>query len=151
MSAATRTRSRSCPAWCQPSARPRPKPGHWSPELEELIIPGYGLAQLAKVLEIPAERLELDRGLPEEVYARPLVEGAQSRFELVTELARRDNLTVRQLIGRLGGGRGHRTFAGTPEQVADTIVEWAEAGAADGFNVMPPVLPSGLEAFTDAS
>ena len=56
---------------------------------------------------------------------------------------------VRQLIGRLGGGRGHRTFAGTPEQVADTIVEWAEAGAADGFNVMPPVLPSGLEAFTD--
>ena len=115
-------------------------------ELEELIIPEYGLAQLAKVLEIPAERLELDRGLPEEVYARPLVEGAQSRFELVTELARRDNLTVRQLIGRLGGGRGHRTFAGTPEQVADTIVEWAEAGAADGFNVMPPVLPSGLEA-----
>ena len=118
-------------------------------ELEELIIPEYGLAQLAKVLEIPAERLELDRGLPEEVYARPLVEGAQSRFELVTELARRDNLTVRQLIGRLGGGRGHRTFAGTPEQVADTIVEWAEAGAADGFNVMPPVLPSGLEAFTE--
>jgi alkanesulfonate monooxygenase SsuD/methylene tetrahydromethanopterin reductase-like flavin-dependent oxidoreductase (luciferase family) len=55
------------------------------------------------------------------VYTRPLVEGAQSRFELVTELARRDGLTVRQLIGRLGGGRGHRTFAGTPEQVADTI------------------------------
>jgi alkanesulfonate monooxygenase SsuD/methylene tetrahydromethanopterin reductase-like flavin-dependent oxidoreductase (luciferase family) len=118
-------------------------------ELEDLIIPEYGLAQLAKVLEIPAERLELDRGLPEEVYARPLVEGAQSRFELVTGLARRDNLTVRQLIGRLGGGRGHRTFAGTPEQVAGTILDWAEAGAADGFNVMPPVLPSGLEAFTE--
>ena len=118
-------------------------------ELEELIIPEYGLAQLANVLEIPASRLELDSRLPAEVYGRPLVEGAQSRFELVTELARRDNLTVRQLIGRLGGGRGHRTFAGTPEQVADTIVEWAEAGAADGFNVMPPVLPSGLEAFTE--
>jgi FMN-dependent oxidoreductase (nitrilotriacetate monooxygenase family) len=118
-------------------------------ELEELIIPEYGLAQLAKVLEIPASRLELDRGLPEEVYARPPVQGAQSRFQLITELARRDDLTVRQLIGRLGGGRGHRTFAGTPEQVADTIVEWAEAGAADGFNVMPPVLPSGLEAFTE--
>ena len=83
------------------------------------------------------------------MFARPLVEGAQSRFQLITELARRDHLTVRQLIGRLGGGRGHRTFAGTPEQVADTIVEWAEAGAADGFNVMPPVLPSGLEAFTE--
>ena len=117
-------------------------------ELDELIIPEYGLAQLAKVLEIPADRLELDRSLPEEVYARPLVEGAQSRFELVTELARREPHGA-PAVGRLGGGRGHRTFAGTPEQVADTIVEWAEAGAADGFNVMPPVLPSGLEAFAE--
>src|SRR5215472_670779 len=50
---------------------------------------------------------------------------------------------------RLGGGRGHRTFAGTPEQVADTIQEWFESGAADGFNVMPAALPSGLEAFAE--
>jgi alkanesulfonate monooxygenase SsuD/methylene tetrahydromethanopterin reductase-like flavin-dependent oxidoreductase (luciferase family) len=56
---------------------------------------------------------------------------------------------VRQLIGRLGGGRGHRTFSGTPEQVADAIQQWFEAGAADGFNIMPPVLPSGLDAFVD--
>jgi FMN-dependent oxidoreductase (nitrilotriacetate monooxygenase family) len=118
-------------------------------ELEELIVPEYGLAQLARVLEVPAGTLELDRGLPEEVFARPPVEGAQSRYQLITELARRDGLTVRQLIGRLGGGRGHRTFAGTPEQVADTILDWAQAGAADGFNVMPAALPSGLEAFTE--
>jgi alkanesulfonate monooxygenase SsuD/methylene tetrahydromethanopterin reductase-like flavin-dependent oxidoreductase (luciferase family) len=64
-------------------------------------------------------------------------------------LARRERLTVRQLIGRLGGGRGHRTFAGTPEQVADAIEEWHRQGAADGFNIMPPVLPSGLEVFVD--
>ena len=57
---------------------------------------------------------------------------------------------MRQLIGRLGGGRGHRTFAGTPEQVADAIEHVVRrAGAADGFNIMPPVLPSGLEAFVD--
>jgi FMN-dependent oxidoreductase (nitrilotriacetate monooxygenase family) len=118
-------------------------------ELEELIVPEYGLAQLARVLEVPAGTLELDRGLPEEVFARPPVEGAQSRYQLITELARRDGLTVRQLIARLGGGRGHRTFAGTPEQVADTILDWAQAGAADGFNVMPAALPSGLEAFTE--
>jgi len=83
------------------------------------------------------------------MFARPPVEGAQRRYQLITELARRDGLTGRQLIGPLGGGRGHRTFAGTPEQVAGTILDWAEAGAADGFNVMPPVLPSGLEAFTE--
>ena len=62
-------------------------------------------------------------------------------------LARRERLTLRQLIERLGGGRGHRTFAGTAVQVADTIEEWFAAGAADGFNVMPAVLPSGLERF----
>jgi FMN-dependent oxidoreductase (nitrilotriacetate monooxygenase family) len=49
-------------------------------ELEELIIPEYGLAQLARVLEVPAGALELDRGLPEEVFGRPPVEGAQSRY-----------------------------------------------------------------------
>jgi FMN-dependent oxidoreductase (nitrilotriacetate monooxygenase family) len=118
-------------------------------QLEELIIPQYGLAQLSRVLEIPVEALQLDRPLPDEVYRRPRVEGAQSRFELVTELGRRENLTVRQLIGRLGGGRGHRTFTGTPEQVAGTIVDWFERGAADGFNVMPAALPAGLAAFAD--
>lgn len=56
---------------------------------------------------------------------------------------------MRRLIGRLGGGRGHRTFAGTAEQVADTIEHWYESGAADGFNIMPAVLPSGLELFVD--
>ena len=56
---------------------------------------------------------------------------------------------MRQLIGRLGGGRGHRTFTGTPEQVADTIQDWFERGAADGFNIMPPCCRAGLEAFVD--
>src|SRR2546423_1675486 len=68
---------------------------------------------------------------------------------LWNDLGRRERLTVRELIGRLGGGRGHLTFAGTPEQVADEIAEWYQAGAADGFNIMPPVLPSGLTAFVD--
>jgi FMN-dependent oxidoreductase (nitrilotriacetate monooxygenase family) len=119
-------------------------------ELDHLIVPEHGRAQLAKVLEIPAGSLDLDRPLPDEVFRRPAaVEGAQSRYQLIVDLAQRDQLTVRQLIGRLGGGRGHRTFAGTPEQVADTIQEWFELGAADGFNVMPAALPSGLEAFTE--
>jgi N-acetyl-S-(2-succino)cysteine monooxygenase len=56
---------------------------------------------------------------------------------------------VRELLVRLGGGRGHRTFTGTPEQIANTLEEWFNAGAADGFNVMPPLLPSGLEEFVD--
>jgi alkanesulfonate monooxygenase SsuD/methylene tetrahydromethanopterin reductase-like flavin-dependent oxidoreductase (luciferase family) len=66
-----------------------------------------------------------------------------------TDLGVREKLTVRQVIARLGGGRGHRTFTGTPEQVADTIEQWFTQGAADGFNIMPAVLPSGLDAFVD--
>ena len=87
--------------------------------------------------------------LPEDLPSKDEIEGAKSRYTLIVDLARRERLTVRQLIGRLGGGRGHRTFSGTPEQVADAIQEWFEAGAADGFNIMPPVLPSGLDAFVD--
>jgi alkanesulfonate monooxygenase SsuD/methylene tetrahydromethanopterin reductase-like flavin-dependent oxidoreductase (luciferase family) len=68
---------------------------------------------------------------------------------VVTELARREKLSVRQLLVRVGGGRGHRTFTGTPEQIADALEEWFRAGAADGLNVMPPLLPSGLEAFVE--
>ena len=45
--------------------------------------------------------------------------------------------------------RGHRTFAGTPEQIADNLQEWFTAGAVDGFNVMPPYLPGGLEDFVE--
>jgi FMN-dependent oxidoreductase (nitrilotriacetate monooxygenase family) len=118
-------------------------------ELDEAIVPEYARLQLATTLKIPAEQLELDEQLPADLLPEDAIEGAKSRYTLVVELARRERLTVRQLIGRLGGGRGHRTFTGTPEQVADTIEEWFRSGAADGFNVMPPVLPSGLEVFVD--
>jgi alkanesulfonate monooxygenase SsuD/methylene tetrahydromethanopterin reductase-like flavin-dependent oxidoreductase (luciferase family) len=91
----------------------------------------------------------LDARLPAGQPPESAVEGAKSRYTLVVELARREKLTVRQLIGRLGGGRGHLTFAGTPEQVADQIETWFGQGAADGFNIMPAVLPSGLDAFVD--
>ncbi|WP_031518569.1 LLM class flavin-dependent oxidoreductase [Streptomyces sp. NRRL F-5123] len=118
-------------------------------ELDRLIRPEYAVRQLSRTLRIEPERLELDRELPADIPSEDEIEGAKSRFTLIVELARRERLTVRQLIGRLGGGRGHRTFAGTAEQVADTIEEWYDAGAADGFNIMPAVLPSGLELFVD--
>ena len=62
-------------------------------------------------------------------------------------IARRGNLTVRQLIRALGGGVGHRIIVGAPEQLADDIEAWFKAGAADGFNLMPPVLPEMLDVF----
>jgi N-acetyl-S-(2-succino)cysteine monooxygenase len=72
----------------------------------------------------------------------------QSRLKLVSDLASR-GLTLRQLYLSLATARGHRTVVGTPEQVADAIGEWFLGGAADGFNIMPPVLPTGLTDFVD--
>jgi FMN-dependent oxidoreductase (nitrilotriacetate monooxygenase family) len=118
-------------------------------ELDDLIQPEYARAELARTLRVGPEDLPLDRQLPANLPHEDAIEGAKSRYTLIVELARREQLTVRQLIGRLGGGRGHRTFSGTPEQVADAIQLWFENGAADGFNIMPPVLPSGLETFVD--
>jgi FMN-dependent oxidoreductase (nitrilotriacetate monooxygenase family) len=118
-------------------------------ELDELIKPEYARNQLARTLRLKPEDLPLDQQLPADLPDEDEIEGAKSRYTLIVTLARREKLTVRQLIGRLGGGRGHRTFSGTPEQVADAIQDWFDAGAADGFNIMPAVLPSGLEAFAD--
>jgi FMN-dependent oxidoreductase (nitrilotriacetate monooxygenase family) len=117
--------------------------------LEERLVHEHARRQLAELLRVPADLLALDRPLPSDLPDEDQIEGAKSRYTLIVELGRRENLTVRQLIARLAGGRGHRTFTGTPEQVADALEDWFTHGAADGFNIMPAVLPSGLELFVD--
>ncbi|WP_339204714.1 LLM class flavin-dependent oxidoreductase [Paenibacillus sp. FSL K6-3182] len=77
------------------------------------------------------------------------VSGMKSRHQLILDLVEREQPTLRQLINRLAGARGHFTFTGTPLQLADVIEKWFKNGAADGFNVMPQVYPSGLERFVD--
>jgi N-acetyl-S-(2-succino)cysteine monooxygenase len=117
-------------------------------QFEDRIVPAYGLRQISKLFGVDLSGADLDGPLPE-VPAEDEIEGAKSRSTLVANLARRENLTVRQLLGRLGGGRGHRTFAGTPEQLADDLELWFTEGAADGFNVMPPALPGDLDRFIE--
>lgn len=118
-------------------------------QLDELVVLDHPLRQLAKDTGVPVEQLDLDQPLPRDIRPVSEIEGGKARYELVVDMARRDELTVRELLLRLGSGRGHRAFVGTPEQVADTIQEWVSTGAADGFNIMPAVLPSGLELFVD--
>jgi FMN-dependent oxidoreductase (nitrilotriacetate monooxygenase family) len=92
--------------------------------------------------------LPLDRPLSPEDFPPPSsVEAARSRTEVILSLVRREKPTLRQLLGTLAGARGHFIFAGTPEQVADLIEDWFTDGAADGFNIMPPLLPSMLDVF----
>jgi FMN-dependent oxidoreductase (nitrilotriacetate monooxygenase family) len=117
-------------------------------ELTSLIIPERAVRQLTDMIGVDLTGHPLDSPLPDlPPVAR--INGAKSRFELVRDLAVRERLTLRQLLGRLGGGRGHQVVAGTPEQLADHIELWFRTGAADGFNVMAPLLPSGLEEFVD--
>ncbi len=115
-------------------------------DLNGLINPEYGLRQLSNMLDHDLFGYDLDGPLPD---VGSHTEGNQSRFDLVTGLARREGLTIRQLIERLAGGRGHRVFAGTAVQVADQIEYWFTEGAADGFNIMPPTLPTGLADFVE--
>ncbi len=92
--------------------------------------------------------LRLDHVLAPEDFPDPgSVEAARSRTEVILGFVRRQKPTLRQLLATLAGARGHLTIAGTPEQVADLIEDWFTSGAADGFNIMPPVLPSMLDVF----
>ncbi|MCJ2010691.1 LLM class flavin-dependent oxidoreductase [Methylobacterium sp. J-092] len=116
--------------------------------LWDLVPVEYSLARLAGTLRIDPARLDLDKPLPDPLPLPP--DANHTMFLGTVALARRDALTVRQLLRALGGGVGHRIVAGTPEAIADDIEAWFRAGAADGFNLMPDVLPDGLETFVDA-
>lgn len=119
-------------------------------EFDELILPAVGLKQIEAFSGVDLGGYPLDGPVPLDAFpALSLVEGHRSRTTLIVELARREPLTIRQLLRRLAGARGHQSIVGSPEQVADRIVEWYSQGAADGFNFMPAYLPGGLEAFVD--
>jgi alkanesulfonate monooxygenase SsuD/methylene tetrahydromethanopterin reductase-like flavin-dependent oxidoreductase (luciferase family) len=78
----------------------------------------------------------------------PESNASKSGRERVVQLARRENLTVRQLAQRLGGFSG-LAFVGTAESIADEMEAWLTTEASDGFNIMFPYLPSGLDEFVD--
>jgi alkanesulfonate monooxygenase SsuD/methylene tetrahydromethanopterin reductase-like flavin-dependent oxidoreductase (luciferase family) len=63
--------------------------------------------------------------------------------------ARRENMTLRDLYDLVAAARGHWVLCGSPEQVADTLQQWFDERAADGFNVMPPYFPEGFNDFVD--
>ncbi len=117
--------------------------------LDAQLDADYLLDQLAERLGIAPAELELDAELP---YGK-LADGpgssvlARHREQIVTE-ARDRRLTVRQLLfNNLSGG--HRILIGTPEQIADNIIEWVDDGASDGFNINIDVQTEGLERFID--
>jgi alkanesulfonate monooxygenase SsuD/methylene tetrahydromethanopterin reductase-like flavin-dependent oxidoreductase (luciferase family) len=116
-------------------------------QLWELVPIEYGLRRLAGILQVDPAVLKLDQPLPRNLKLP--VDGMQTFFKGALTLAERGGLTVRQLIRAQGGGTGHRIIVGTPDSVADSIETWFRSGAVAGFNIMPDVIASGLEAFVD--
>ena len=115
-------------------------------ELQSRIHPVVGLALLRSTLGgFDLSGYQLDGPLPE----LPETNGPKSRQKLLIDLARRQNLTIRQLYLSIAGARGYWQIVGTPEQIVDQLEERFLKGGADGFNVMAPYLPGGLEDFIE--
>jgi len=120
-------------------------------ELNEMADPEVGRLKLSDRFDgEDLSHLPLDKPLScEDFPDASLNEGTRSRVELILKIVREERPTLRQLLGKLAGARGHFVMAGTPEQVADTMEDWVDSGAADGFNLMPPLLPIMLDAFAE--
>ncbi|GIE88215.1 LLM class flavin-dependent oxidoreductase [Actinoplanes regularis] len=118
--------------------------------LDELLPPAYARGRLAGQLGISLDGLSDDEPIPAGLLVDPdEAGGSQTFYRVVKQIIDRERPTLGRLLKRLSGGGGHRIVAGTPEQIADDIETWFRAGAADGFNVMPDVLPSGFDDFAD--
>ncbi|MDJ0362831.1 LLM class flavin-dependent oxidoreductase [Rhodococcus sp. H29-C3] len=117
-------------------------------ELDALLPVEQSLRTLGMFVEQDCSDWELDGPVP----ALPPIEeftGPHGRYETILRTIAKDDPTVRQLLGTLAAGGGHATMIGTPESIADEISEWARRGAADGFNLMPPLYPDSLDDFVD--
>lgn len=113
--------------------------------LQSLIDPVVGLALVSGLTGVNLSGYPLDGPIPE----LQATNGSKSRQALMLDLARREQLTIRQLYQRVAGARGHWQVIGTPGQIADALEERFLAHGADGFNVMAPILPGGLTDFIE--
>ena len=112
--------------------------------LQELIPDEVGVALLASYLSIKdLSQYPLEGPLPD----MPATDGIQSRQQLIIDLARRENLSIRQVARNFAGARGHWQLIGTPVQIVDELEERFHSKAADGFNVMGAHFPGALQDF----
>ncbi|MBL6455295.1 LLM class flavin-dependent oxidoreductase [Belnapia sp. T6] len=112
-------------------------------QLNDLVAPELGLSYLYSQMG-DLSGYPVDGPVPEPKDPR-----VRSMARMGLELARRESLSIRQLYSRIAAGFGGRVVVGTPESIVDDMEEWVSAGAADGFNICPPVLPVGLDDFVE--
>ena len=113
-------------------------------KLDSLVHYESAIASLSVMLGTDASRFDPDGPLPD----IPETNASKSARERIVELAASEKMTVRQLAQRAGGYSG-LGFVGTPQTIADQMEEWLFTEAADGFNIMFPYVPEGLDDFVD--
>lgn len=117
-------------------------------ELQDLILPKVGLEILSDFLGgIDLSEYPLDGPLPD--LSNVATNQLKSRFELIVDLAKRKSLSIKELYEHIAASRGHYIYVGTKQGLADEMKKWFDEGAADGFNVLPPLLPNSLTDFTE--
>lgn len=112
--------------------------------LDSLVHYESAIASLSISLGHDASKFDPDGPLPD----IPETNQSKSGRERAIALAQRENLTVRQLAQRFGGYAG-LSFVGTPKTIADEMEQWLVEDGSDGFNIMFPYLPAGLDDFVD--
>ncbi len=113
--------------------------------LDSLVHPDSGISSLSILLGHNIAGVDLDGQLPE----IPESNASKSSREKIIERARNERLTVRQLAQWIGGSFGTLELVGTPRTIADAMEAWLLGDACDGFNIMFPFLPQGLDDFVD--
>src|SRR5690606_220479 len=114
--------------------------------LNSLIHPDVGLGLISGLAgDIDLSQFDLDAPFPK----LEDIEIKSSRQQMMIEIAAKHNFSIRQLYEHIASARGHWTLIGTAEQVVDQLQQWFENEAADGFNVLPPSTPAGLNDFVE--
>ena len=115
--------------------------------LQNLIHPIVGREILSTMLgEMDLTPYSLDEPLPDPL---PPSNGSRGHYDSIVAMARRENLTIRELGNRVAGARGKNVFVGTPAEVADYMEEWFSKEACDGFTIMPPYIPGSHDDFCE--
>jgi FMN-dependent oxidoreductase (nitrilotriacetate monooxygenase family) len=118
--------------------------------IDELMDLNFLINQLAGQVGIPVEELDPHKPLPVELFDKIPTddEVIQYRRNDIGGVSQANGFSVKQLVHH-NLTRGQRTIFGTPEQIADTIEDWADTNVGDGFNVNAHIQPFGVERFKD--
>lgn len=112
--------------------------------LQDLVLPEVGVNLLSQTMQMDMSKYDVDGPMPEVD-----VTGKWSRAQMMLDLAKLNNWTVKDAYRSVAAGRGHWVVIGTASDIADEMEHWFTEKAADGFNVLPPVFPGDLSDFVE--